>query len=243
MVQLAASALNLMCRTLQVSLLTRAPRDQHFLGSNSCPCCLCPHLQMVLRAWAGAFGAVRGWVVQGTEELGTHIFTRVCLASLGQLPPLHQSSQNWSPLPLDAKVRAHLFTSNISPQMFFIRRKKVLSRYSKKMKLTHSFMFWPMFLDQWIFWEVCGNRNRRWRSWHFKDVFCTHKKSTVNTFWIHEFAYLYGDIFLIEIQGQQMYGSYTEIQDTVFAGEEQVLYPVKTPTALGCMKLFFIFCS
>lgn len=63
-------------------------------------------------------------MVQGTEELGTHIFTRDCLASLGQLPPLHQSSQNWSPLPLDAKVRAHLFTSSISPQIFFMREKK-----------------------------------------------------------------------------------------------------------------------
>lgn len=38
-----------------------------------------------------AFLAVRvcAWVVQGTEELGTLVFTHVRLASLGQPPPLH----------------------------------------------------------------------------------------------------------------------------------------------------------
>lgn len=57
-------------------LLVPSPAD----GAQSMSWCLCDCLCVCM------------WVVQGTEELGTHMFTHVHLSSLGQLPPLHQSS-------------------------------------------------------------------------------------------------------------------------------------------------------
>lgn len=90
---------DLMHRALQVSLLISAPGDQRFIWFNSCPCCWCPHLQMMLRARAGAFVAVGVcvWVAQGSQELGTHMFIHTCLPGISRAAAsLHQSSQNWS---------------------------------------------------------------------------------------------------------------------------------------------------
>lgn len=50
-------------------------------------------------------------------------------------------------------------------------------------------------------------------------------------------------MFLIEIQGLQLRGPYAEIQDTLSASEEHVLFPDKTPTALVCIELLLVFCS
>lgn len=179
----------------------------------------------------------------GTQDRGawgTHIH-HVHLPSQGELLSLHVSglpgSPNWSPVPLDTNIRAH---KKYFPVETFCKEKKK----NNPVSWSWCFIFWPMLLDEWVFWEaVCGNRSRRWRSWHFKDVFCTQKKSSINTFWIHEFVCLYWDIFLIEIQGLQLYGYYAEIQDMRSAGEEQVLFPGKTPTALVCIELLLVFCS
>lgn len=45
------------------------------------------------------------------------------------------------------------------------------------------------------------------------------------------------------MQGQELYGFCAEIQDTLLAGEEQVLFPGKTPKASFCIEFLFIFCS
>lgn len=55
-----------------------------------------------------------------------HIFTQLNTASLGKLPPFHwyglPGSQNWGPVPLDTRVRAHLHAGNISPWRLSSRR-------------------------------------------------------------------------------------------------------------------------
>lgn len=59
-----------------------------------------------------------------------------------ELPPLHgfgpPGSQNWHPVPLDTKVRAHWDFSS--------RKKQVDSRHLNKIKLVFYFI-WPMLLN------------------------------------------------------------------------------------------------